>query len=128
MVPIQPKNKMNETETEFAWILEARKRAGEILGYVFEPAAFNLADKTKYTPDFMIVYKDRFEFIDVKARGRVRVKVSKKTGKPYKTQWTSKRDDAAVKIKVAADRFPWFRWAYWFKEADGRWIREEVGA
>jgi len=29
-------------------------------------------------------------------------------------------------MKVAAELFPWMKWAYWYHEADGRWTREDV--
>ena len=117
---------MNSIEEEFSWILEQQKRAGEIVDYAFEAMTFRLADRTTYTPDFVIVHHDHFELVDVKARGVAKIGISKKTGKPYKKQWTSKRDDAAVKMKVAAERFPWMQWAYYYHEADGRWTREGV--
>jgi len=125
MVPIKPENKMNSIEEEFAWLLQAKKLEKEILDWAFESWIFRLADRTTYTPDFMIVYPDHFELVDVKARGMAKM-VRSKSGKVYKKQWTSKRDDAAVKMKVAAAMFPWMRWAYYYHEADGRWTREAV--
>ncbi len=125
-VTIPTKSKrMSGPEEEFAWLLEQRKRTGEIVDYVFEGLTFRLADRTTYTPDFLIVHSDYFELVDVKARGIARL-VRAKMRKEYKKQWSSKRDDAAVKIKVAAALFPWMRWAYYFREADGGWIREEI--
>jgi len=125
MVPIKPENKMNSIEEEFAWLLQAKKLKKEILDWAFEAWIFRLADRTTYTPDFMIVHLDHFELVDVKARGMAKM-VRSKSGKVYKKQWTSKRDDAAVKMKVAAAMFPWMRWAYYYHEADGRWTREAV--
>lgn len=120
------KGKMNSIETEFAWIQERRKRAGEIIDYCFEGMTFRLADKTTYTPDFVIVHPDYFECIDCKQRGKIEERISKKTGNKYKYQWSSKTDDAAVKIKVAAEIYKWFKWAYYFREVDGKWTREGV--
>ncbi len=45
---------MNKTESEFAMILEAQKRAGEILRYEFEGITLRFAN-VKYTPDFLVV-------------------------------------------------------------------------
>jgi len=126
MKPLSVVSKMNSIEEEFAWMLEQRKRTGEIVDYAFEAMTFRLADRTTYTPDFVIVHLDHFELIDVKARGVAETVRSKTTGKVRKQQWTSKRDDAAVKMKVAADRFWWMQWAYYYHEADGRWTKEEV--
>ncbi len=44
---------MNKTESEFAMILEAQKRAGEILRYEFEGITLRFAN-VKYTPDFVV--------------------------------------------------------------------------
>ncbi len=44
---------MNKTESEFALMLEARKRAGEILRYEFEGITLRFAN-VKYTPDFVV--------------------------------------------------------------------------
>ncbi|MEW5801107.1 MAG: hypothetical protein AB1847_03275 [bacterium] len=86
----------------------------------------NARKKTYHKIRGNLVYPDHFELVDVKARGEVQEKISKKTGRKYKTQWSSKWDDAAVKIKCATERFPYLRWAYYFREADGRWTREDV--
>ncbi len=125
MRPLPAVNKMNAIEEEFAWMLEQRKRTSEIVDYAFEAMIFRLADRTTYTPDFVIVHLDHFELVDVKARGVAKM-VQSKSGKVYKKQWTSKRDDAAVKMKVAAELFPWMRWAYYYHEADGQWTREGI--
>jgi len=133
MKPIvkEKKGGMNETETAFAQQLEWLKRAGEIIGYKFEPMKFILAGNVEgghnavtYTPDFMIVHPDYFEFIDVKARGRAKTVVTQ-SGKLRKKQWSSMRDDARVKINIAAEMFPWFQWSVCYREA-GRWVKEMV--
>ena len=78
--------KMNKTEAAYAQLLEARKRIGEISWYAFEAVKLRLADNTFYTPDFMLVARDgAIEIHEVKGH------------------W---RDDARVKIKVAAELFP----------------------
>ncbi len=61
---------MNKTESEFALILEAMKRKGEILRYEFEGITLRWFDM-RYTPDF-VVFVRSFEgdlitkFIEVK--------------------------------------------------------------
>lgn len=73
---------MNKTEQAYADHLRLRMLAGEILSYEFEPLKLKLADKTYYTPDFMVVGNDGLiELHEVKGF------------------W---EDDARVKIKVAA--------------------------
>lgn len=77
---------MNKTEAAYAVVLEVRKHAGEIVWYKFEGIKFRLADNTFYTPDFAIMMADGLiEIHEVKGH------------------W---QDDARVKIKVAADAYP----------------------
>jgi len=78
---------MNKTEAAYANVLELRKKAGEVKRWAFEPMKFRLADKTYYTPDFMVTFEDHLEFHEVKGF------------------W---EDDARVKIKVVAEMFPEF--------------------
>jgi hypothetical protein len=88
MKPLIKDTTMNKTEQLYAQKLELRKRAGEILDYKFEAVKLKLADKTYYTPDFLVVFPDHFEFHEVKGF------------------W---RDDARVKIKVANQLFPFVK-------------------
>lgn len=77
---------LNQTEARYAEKLELLKIAGEILWYKFEPANLRLADKCFYKIDFLVLTKDRsLQVHEVKGH------------------WT---DDALVKIKVAAETFP----------------------
>jgi hypothetical protein len=85
--PRQISGRMNKTEVAYANVLELRKKGGEIKRWAFEPIKFRLADKTYYTPDFMVVKEDLIEFHEVKGF------------------W---EDDARVKIKVVAELFPEF--------------------
>ena len=85
----------NKTEMRYAQHLGFMKHGGAILAYVFQPFGMKLADKTYYHPDFLVVTPDCLEIHEVKARG--------------KSGWSSMRDDANVKIKVASKLFPWFR-------------------
>lgn len=83
-----PVGSMNKTEQEYSALLETRKRLGEILWYEFEGVKLRLADNTFYTPDFVVMNAlCEIEFHEVKGF------------------WT---DDARVKIKVAACKFPMF--------------------
>jgi len=77
---------MNKTEAAYSSLLEARRAAGEVAWYLFEGLKFRLADNTFYTPDFAVMLTDgQLEAHEVKGF------------------WA---DDARVKIKVAAERFP----------------------
>ena len=76
---------MNKTESAYAAHLEAQKGLS-IAWYKFEAIKLRLADKTFYTPDFAVMRNDgQIELHEVKGF------------------W---QDDARVKIKVAADMYP----------------------
>lgn len=78
---------MNNLERAYSNYLEARRKAGEILRWDFEPEKLRLADRTFYTPDFRVIDSEgRIEFHETKG---------------------FMRDDAAVKIKVAAEQHPY---------------------
>src|SRR6476620_9050841 len=77
---------MNKTEKAWAILLEAEKRNGIIYAWYFEKATLKLADDTRYTPDFMVITKAGYVRFD-----------------EVKGFW---RDDAKVKIKVAAQQLP----------------------
>ncbi len=76
----------NRTEAAYGAHLAALQAAGEVAWFVFEGVKLRLADNTFYTPDFAVLRVDgAIEMHEVKGH------------------W---QDDARVKIKVAADRFP----------------------
>ena len=79
--------RMNKTEQAYSNQLNLLKLQGDILDFRFEGLKLRLADKTFYTPDFLVIKPDHFELHEVKG------------------YW---EDDARVKIKVAAHQFPWF--------------------
>lgn len=94
---------MNKTEAAYARQLEVWRHEGVVLWYEFEPVKLRLAEKTFYTPDFMVMRADgEIEIHEVKGF------------------W---EDDARVKIKVAADKFPFKFKAVTMKS--GRWETEE---
>lgn len=78
---------MNKTEASYGLFLSRQKEAGEIQEYHFEAVKLKLAEnRCTYTPDFMVIAKDgAVEFHEVKGF------------------W---KDDARVKIKVAASIYP----------------------
>jgi hypothetical protein len=102
-----PVGTMNKTEKQYAGHLEQKKFAGKILWFGFEAIKLRLADNTFYTPDFAVMAADGvIELHEVKGF------------------WT---DDARVKIKVAADKFP-FRFMAMkprAQKAGGGWEVEE---
>lgn len=77
---------MNRAEAEYAFHLENLKVIGTVAWYKFEGLKLRLADNTFYTPDFFVMLSDgTLEAHEVKGF------------------W---QDDAKVKIKVAADMYP----------------------
>ena len=80
---------MNQTEARYAGYLDGMKHTGEVVAWAYEAMKLRLADKTFYTPDFVVIRADGgIELHEVKGH------------------W---EDDARVKIKVAATQHPWFR-------------------
>ena len=81
-----PAAKMNRLEAAYGQQLELRKAAGDILWWEFEAIKLRLAPSTFYTPDFFLMLAD----------GELQVHETK-------GHW---EDDARVKIKMAAQLFP----------------------
>lgn len=100
---------MNKGEGEYARHLETLKAAGLVLWWKFEGLKLRLADSTFYTPDFAVMAGDGvLECHEVKGF------------------W---QDDARVKIKVAADLYP-FRFKAMkakAKKHGGGWSEEVFG-
>lgn len=89
----KPRTGINKTEQEYSDLLETRKRAGEIEWYQYEAIKFRLADRTWYNVDFLVMLADgSMECHEVKA--------AKADGTVLA------EDDAMVKLKVAAEQFP----------------------
>lgn len=78
--------RMNKTEAAYAQLLDVQRHGGSILWFRFEGVKLRLADNTFFTPDFAVIAGDaQLEFHEVKGL---------------------MRDDANVKIKVAAAQYP----------------------
>jgi len=91
---------MNKLEKAYGLHLEAEKQEGRVLWYAFERVTLKLATDTRYTPDFMVMLASgELECHEVKG---------------------FMRDDAFVKLKVAAQSFPFvFRLAKKLAVRDG---------
>jgi hypothetical protein len=99
-----PAPRMNKTEAAYAQHLADEQAAGRVLWYGFERVTLKLADDCRYTPDFAVRMADGSqEFHEVKGH------------------W---RDDARVKIRVAADIFRWDRFRA-VTRCKGGWTYEE---
>ena len=101
--------RMNKTESRYADYLEMRRRSGEIVWFRFEGMKLRLADNTFYTADFAVKTADgALEFHEVKG---------------FMT------DDGAVKLKVAAEQYP-FRFLLvrsQLAKHGGGWDIREIG-
>ena len=76
----------NKTEQSYENMLESMRTSGEVLWYKFEGLKLRLADNTFYTPDFFVMMASgQLEAHEVKGFAM---------------------DDSVVKIKVAAEIFP----------------------
>ena len=101
---------MNKTERRYSQYLEWCKSMGQIRQWYFEPMKLRLAAKTWYTPDFGVVTNElKCEMHEVKG--------TDKRGKPRF------EDDARVKLKVAAELYPQFRFVVTWK-VDECWMQE----
>lgn len=90
----------SKAEALYAAELDAQLRAGEIIGWEYEPWSMKLTearvvgDKTRpgvrYTPDFVIVTPiNRLRIVEVKG---------------------FQREAAIARFKMASDKWPWFEW------------------
>lgn len=94
---------MNRTEAAYAGLLEARRLAGEVLWYEFEAMTLRLARRTHYRPDFPVLTPAGLQFHEVKG---------------------FMRDDAWLKLKLAAKAFP-FQFIV-VRRTKGEWSFQEV--
>lgn len=80
-------SRMNKTERRFAQELALQAKAGEIAWWAYEPVNLRLGVNCYYRIDFMVMKSD----------GRL-------IAYEVKGKW---EDDALVKIRTAAEKFPW---------------------
>ncbi len=91
---------MNKTEARYAEHLKWRMHAGEVAWFKFESIKLRLADKTTYTADFFVMLTSGdLEVHEVKGH------------------W---EEDARVKIKLAAEHYP-------FRFLAVKWLKDEGG-
>jgi hypothetical protein len=96
---------MNKTEAAHAADLEMQKRVGDILDYRWQPLRLKLGHDCTYEPDFLVLLADRtIEFHEIKS--------------------SFITDDAIVKLRVAANLFPWFTFRLFQYDRKGCKTRE----
>lgn len=106
---------MNKTESSYAEHLKAAQIAGEVEAWWFEGIGLKVAPNCHYYPDFLVLLPDgRLEVHEVKARA---------ANGSFRAE-----DDARVKLKVCAEKFPFPLVVVWPKQGGFRagWEREEL--
>ena len=108
----------SKLENRYAAHLQNQLLAGEISAWRYEPQKFRLAKATFYTPDFLIVRyaspedTPHFMFSYDEVKGT----------------WSRQQSEKSrVKLKVAAEMYPWFLWRGVTYQQD-RWQYEKIGA
>lgn len=92
--------RMNKTEARYASHLQAMQMSGLIKSFKYESIKLRLADKTWYKSDFLVVRK---KLVMTNSHEHQIACVELHEVKGF---W---EDDARVKIKVAAEMYPFFK-------------------
>jgi hypothetical protein len=109
---------MNKLEAKYAEYLEQQRRDGYVDCFEYEPVKFKLADKTYYTPDFVVMRPDGLiEVHDTKGTTTRRDGAGSRVKKPFYEQ------HSAIKIKSCAAKFPFRFFMVWMNE--GVWQLDE---
>ena len=106
---------MNKTESDYAEHLKAAQIAGEVACWWFEGIGLKLAPSCRYYPDFLVMLPDgRLEVHEVKARA---------ANGSFRAE-----EDARVKLKVCAEKFPFLLVVVWPKQGGAKngWDRVEI--
>ena len=107
----------SKLEKLYAAHVQNQLLAGEISAWRYEPQKFRLAKATFYTPDFLIV------------------RYGSQEGPPHflltydevKGTWNRQQSEKSrVKLKVAAEMYPWVLWRG-VTYRQGQWEYEEIG-
>jgi hypothetical protein len=105
---------MNKNEARYSQHLAALRQSGAIAAWTWSPFKVRLGSdwKTTITPDFMVVCNDgAIELVDCKGR----------KGAGF---WAE--EDALVKLKCAAEQYPWFTWVIVWQQKNGEWARRAL--
>ena len=111
---------MNRLEARYADYLEEQRRLGYVEWFAYEPMKFKLADKTYYTPDFVVMRPDgAIEVHDTKGT----TTKTRKSGAREKAPFAE--EHSKIKIKSVADKYPFRFFMVWFNA--GVWQYTEFG-
>ncbi len=107
--PKEPGDGMTKLERSFTEVLEIAKDNHDISGWRYEAIRLRLAGRCWFLPDFLTEpcwQEDKFTFIETKG--------------PYA------REDSLIKLKVAAETYPCFRWLLVTKSGRHGWDVRKV--
>ena len=119
MKPINVEDsKQSDLEKAWDFVLNMQRHEREIIDYIYEPFKLILVPaipkvrrEMVYTPDFLVVKPEWFEIHEVKSKELV--------------QKQSGARDGIVRVKMSAERFPWFKHVIIWSQK-GQWVREEL--
>ena len=108
----EPTERMNKGEARYASVLEARRLAGHVAAWWFEPFNWRMAENTYYRGDFLVMLADgTLEMHEVKGR----------RGDSF---WAE--EDAKLKLKIVAEQMPWPVIVVW-EDRDRHWREKRIG-
>jgi hypothetical protein len=107
-----PHSRMNKGEAAYAEHLRIRVASGEVVSFAFEAVRLKLADRCTILPDFFVRMKDgSIEFHEVKGR---------------KGETFYCKEDAMIKLKVAARLYPFWTFRIVWPAPGAGWRQREV--
>ncbi len=108
------RGRLNKTESEFAMILEAMKRKGEILRYEFEGMTLRWFDM-RYTPDFVVFNFRKSESVVADLPKIALTFIEVKGAHIHYAQ------QAMARFKGARGFWPEFTFELWQRQKGGEW-------
>lgn len=109
-----PRRGMNKLEARYAERLEELRLSGVIREWKYESIKLRLGTRCWYCPDFAVRNRvGEIELHEIKAMWR-------KDGR----ERPGFTDDGLVKLKVAAEQFPMFKFFGVYGRRDGSWLEE----
>ncbi|HWQ54840.1 MAG TPA: hypothetical protein VN442_14230 [Bryobacteraceae bacterium] len=88
----------SKTEAAYAGYLEVLRKAGLVDEWRYEPATLKLAEGVRYTPDFLVRFREGGLMVFHEVKGR-----------KLDSFWS--RPVGKVKVRLAAALFPWWTFA-----------------
>lgn len=122
---------MNSLESDYAEYLEQRRMASDILGYRFEPFKLILVHgvpgkrkEMTYKPDFLIILRPEVPKLIAEREARHTLFRKCYEFEIHEVKGGYIREDSILKLKMAAELFPWFKF-YLVQRERGEWKYNE---